>query len=87
MKIKNGFMLREIVGQWIVVPLGSRAVEFNCVLTLSQSGALLWNTISEGADEEGLVKAILSVYDIDETTARADVKEFISQMESNGLLE
>ncbi len=87
MKIKEGFMLREIAGQWVVVPLGSKAVEFNCILMLSGSGALLWETINKGADEDDLVKAILNVYDIDEETARADVKEFIMQMEQNNLLE
>lgn len=38
--IKNWFMLREIAGQSVVVPIGSEVVEFNGIMTLSESGAL-----------------------------------------------
>lgn len=41
MKLKTGFMLREIAGQWIVVPLGQRTVEFNAIMNLSETGALI----------------------------------------------
>lgn len=40
MKIKKDFMLREIVGTWIVVPLGERVVDFNGMVTLNETGAL-----------------------------------------------
>ena len=87
MKIKEGFMLREIAGQWIVIPLGERVVEFNGMLTLSESGAMLWKGLQDGADEEQLTKLILSEYDIDEETAKSDVKEFIDSVSVKGLIE
>ncbi|MCX8128628.1 MAG: PqqD family protein [Clostridia bacterium] len=87
MKIKDGFMLREVAGSWIVVPLGKRVVEFNGLMTLSESGASLWRKLEEGADEDELVDLVLKEYDIDEATARADVQEFISNMLERGLCE
>ena len=87
MKTKSGFLLRELAGQWVVVPIGSNMVEFANILILSESGALLWKKISTGAEEEELVREILDTYDIDEETARDDVKEFIATVEKHGLLE
>ncbi|WP_160676067.1 PqqD family protein [Clostridium sp. C8-1-8] len=86
MKIKEGFMLREIVDTWVVVPLGERVVEFNGIMTLSESGALLWKEIEKGKDIESLVAAITSEYEIDEATALKDTLEFISKVKRHGLL-
>ena len=77
MKVKDGFMLREIAGQWVVVPLGEMVVEFNGIITLTETGALLWRKLETGAEEDDLVNALMDEYDVDEATARADVKSFL----------
>lgn len=87
MKIKDGFMLREIVDTWVVVPIGERVVEFNGIMTLSETGALLWRGIEEGKDIDSLVDSITAEYDIDKSTALSDTLEFISVIEKNGILE
>lgn len=87
MKIKDGFMLREVAGQSVVVPLGERVVEFNGIMTLSESGASLWKLLQNGATEDELVKLILSDYEIDENTARVDVKAFVDSLNMKNLLE
>jgi hypothetical protein len=87
MKIKDGFMLREIAGSWIVVPIGQRVVEFNGLMTLSESGALLWKELEKGAEKEQLVEKVLSEYDIDRDTAESDVEEFVAEVSEKGLCE
>ena len=87
MKIVDGFMLREIVDTWVVVPLGKRVVEFNGIMTLSETGALLWRGIEKGADINSLVDSVMAEYDIDKTTALSDTLEFISAIKQKGLLE
>lgn len=87
MKLKDGLMLREVAGQWVVVPLGERVVEFNGLLTLSESGALLWKRLEKDAQEEELLQALLQEYCIDEATARTDIHEFIRRIKEKGLLE
>jgi hypothetical protein len=77
MKIKEGFMLREIAGQWVVVPLGERVVEFNAIMTLNETGVVIWKGMEEDSSEDDLVQAILTEYTIDEDTARADIKTTI----------
>lgn len=87
MKIKEGFMLRQVAGSWIVVPLAQRVVEFNGLMTLSESGALLWKRMERDVGIDELVKAILEEYDIDEETARTDVKELVEAISERGLIE
>lgn len=87
MKVKSGFMLREIAKQWVVVPLGARVVEFNGIMTLSESGALLWRLLEKGSNADELVAALLEEYDIDEATARVDVGLFLDTIRQRNLCE
>lgn len=87
MLIKNGFMLREIAGQSVVVPLGARVVEFNGIMTLSESGALLWRSLEKDATIEEMVDALLAEYEVDRETAARDVEDFVECMKSNSLIE
>lgn len=87
MQIKSGFMLREIAGQSVVVPLGARVVEFNGILTLSESGALLWRELEKNSSVEEMVELLLSEYDIDRETARNDVEEFLKSMADTSIIE
>lgn len=87
MRTKQGFLLREVAGSWIVVPIGNRVVEFNGLITLSESGALLWKKLESGASKDDLVELLLSEYEVDKATAEADVLEFLSSVDMKGLLE
>ena len=87
MKIKNGFILRQIADTYIVVAVGEEAKKANVMITLNETGGFLWEKLSEGATEEDLVKAILDEYEIDEATAKTDVAAFVQKVKDNGLVE
>ena len=85
-KIKSGFMLREVAGQWVVVPLGEKVVEFNGIMTLTESGAMLWKVMEQGTNINSLIEILLQEYDIDSVTAAEDVNEFIKELQGKNLL-
>ncbi len=87
MKIKEGFMLREVAGQWLVVPLGERVVEFSGIMTLSESGAVLWRKMEQDVSSEEMIATILAEYNVDEETAKTDVLEFIDKLREKSLIE
>ncbi len=89
MKLKDELMLREVAGQWIVVPLGTSVVEVNGIITLTASAALLWKSIQAGGIEsaDDLAKVLLSEYSVDEATARQDAQEFLDQLNEKGLID
>ena len=86
MKLKEGFVLRKVADTYIVVAVGAEAKELSVMVTLNGPGALLWEKISEGAERDELISAILEAYDIDEETATADVDEFIEGLIAKNLL-
>ncbi len=87
MKIKKGFILREVAGNYIVVAVGSAVKTFNGVVNLNETGALLWKTLQDDCREEDLVQALLAEYDVEEDLARTDVKAFLSKLMGAGLIE
>ncbi len=87
MKIKEGFLLRNIAGSNIVVPVGAASVDFNGMITLNDSGAFLWKELEKGGDEETLTAALLREYDVDEATARSSAIDYIRKLDEAGVLE
>ncbi|MBP3362175.1 MAG: PqqD family protein [Clostridia bacterium] len=86
MKIKPGYLLREVAGNYIVVAIGEEAVDFNGVITVNDVGAFIWKKLEAGAEPEEIVKAILSEYDVDEKAAAADTADFIEKLRKAELL-
>jgi len=86
LRIADGFILREIAESWVVIPTGSNLVEFNGIISLSESGALLWRKLESGATEDDLFVLLADEYDISELDAHGDVKEFLSEMKAKGLI-
>lgn len=89
MKIKEGFILRKICGEFIVVGEGLAQVNFNKMLTLNASAAYLWEAVAtrEAFTEDDLVQLLLDQYDVDEATARADVKVLMQRWLEQGVAE
>lgn len=87
MKIKDGFILREVAGSFIVVAVGEAVKEFNGIINLNETGAVLWKTLEKGATKEQLVKALLAEYDVDEATAEKDVSAFIEKLQEAKLVK
>lgn len=89
MKIKKGYLVHEVAGNFVVIKIGQEAVNFNGLITLSESAKLLWDLLSreEGATNSELVNKLLEEYEIDEETASKDVLEFVDSLKKNEILE
>ena len=87
MKIKEGYVLRQVAGLWVVLPLAEETVNFNGMIKLNDCGALIWKNLERGCELEGLVDAILSEYRITREQAQADVTEFVENLSKVGCLE
>ncbi|MBQ3549970.1 MAG: PqqD family protein [Clostridia bacterium] len=86
MKIAEGFVLKNIAGTNVVVPVGTNTVSFKAVITLNETGAFLWQQLENDITEADLLKAMLSEYAVDEATAKADIAEFIENLKKANLL-
>ena len=89
MKIKKGYLVHEVAGNYVVIKIGQEAMNFNGLITLSESAKMLWDLLNRenGAVIEELVNKLLEEYDVDEKTAQNDVIEFIECLKNNNIIE
>lgn len=87
MKIKKGFILRNVAGNNVVVPVGEATIDFNGMMSLNETGAFLFEKMIEGTTKEQLIEQLMSQYEIDADTAKNDVEEFIEKVKKENLFE
>lgn len=85
MKLKDGFLLRQMAGQTVVLPTGGD-LDLNLMITLNDTAAFLWERLRSETDKEELTAALLRAYDVDEATARKCVDDFVEKLNANGFL-
>lgn len=86
MKLKDGFVLRTIAGETVVVPSGDE-LDLSYMITLNETGAFLWKHLEEETTQEQLVQAVLAEYDISAEDADRYIGQFIAKLEAQGFLE
>lgn len=86
MRIKDGFLLRETAGKYIVLPLGGE-LDLGSLITLNETGAFLWRLLENGASRQELVEALLEEYDVDKERAEKDLDVLLAKMNAVGVLE
>lgn len=87
MKIREGFILRTVAGQNVVVPVGSNTMNFNAAITLNDSAAFLWKQLENEKTEQELLDSLTEEYDIDSATAKSDITVFLNVLREHGILE
>ena len=84
MKINSNFVLRSIAGNWVALPIGEAVVDFRGMLTLNESGLILWRKLEGGASREELIDTLLAEYDVSRELAEVDVDAFIKRLTEAG---
>ena len=87
MKIKPGYMLREVAGCNVVVSIGVETMDFGGMINLNDTGAFLWKLLEKGATEDELLAKMLDEYEVDEETAKQGISAFITKMREADLLD
>lgn len=86
MAIKDGFVLREVAGQAMVVATGEASRGFHGMIKLNETGALIWRGISAGEDEGAIAQRLAERYDVSPEAAARDVAAFVEKMAAEGFL-
>lgn len=87
MKIKKGFILRNVAGNNVVVPIGDASIDFNGMMSLNETGAFIFGKLIDGISREELIEAVIEQYGIDKELAQKDVDNFIKKIEGEDLFE
>ena len=85
MNVKKELILREIMGENVLVPSGKTVFENNGLFMLTETAAFIWKILPDVKNEDEILKAVLSEYEIGEKEAKKDIDEFYDNvMKKNG---
>lgn len=86
MKVSDEFVLREIAGEHILVPIGTAAAGFNGLISMNEVGRFIFELLAEERTAQELADHICGEYDVSGETALKDVEEFLQQLRQIGAL-
>lgn len=86
MRIKKGFVLREVAGQIMVIATGEASKNFHGMIKLNATGKVIWLGLQDGLSEEQIVVRLQEQFDVEADKASQDTRAFMKQMEEMGFL-
>ena len=89
MKLKENYMLREIAGNFVVIPVGQNVVDYKNMLHLNETGVFLWNALQNEITFETLLKNMTVEYEASEdeiSILEKDLNEFLDKLRTMELL-
>ena len=88
MRIKDGFELREICGEFVILSHGVDNIDFSKLISLNETAAHMWKSVvDKDFDNAMLADALCEAYEVDRETAEQDVAHVVSQWKEIGLIE
>ena len=87
MKIKKGFVLRNVVDEYIVMPTGDNIAKFEGAVVLNEVSAFVFKQLENSVSRDDLLAALLNEFEVDEATAAADLDALLRQFTDLGLME
>ena len=84
MKRNPDFLLRDVAGTLVIVPVGGAVREFPGMMTLNATGAYIWELLESEQTVETLTEAMAARYDVSKEDAQADVVAFLEKLKPTG---
>jgi hypothetical protein len=87
MKRKNNFMLSNLGGEALLIPLGSQVINMNGIVLLNVTGRYVWELLAEEHSVENLIVALIKQFDVDYQCAKNDIYTFLDEINRLNLIE
>lgn len=88
MKTKDGFHLRTVCGENMIIPEGKENIDFSSIISMNESSAYLWKNISgKDFNADDLAQLLTKEYEVDYDKALKDCEALISQWKEAGIIE
>ncbi|MEE0265428.1 MAG: PqqD family protein [Acutalibacteraceae bacterium] len=84
--MKNNYLLREIAGEYMLVPLGDSCANLNAMITFNETGAFIWKKLEENLTNNQIAQAFTSEYNVTYQQALEDVEEFVAYLKEKKII-
>ena len=87
MKAREGFILRNLAGEYLLMPKGEKIKNYDSVVLMNELSAFVWGKLQNPVTQSDLLEAVLNVYDVDEKTAREDLDGLLAELKEAGVID
>ena len=87
MKAKQGFVLRNVVDEFILMPTGDNIGKFNGTVLLNEVSAFVWEKLQNPLSREDLLTAVLNEFEVEKAVASADLDALLATLNEYGVIE
>ena len=87
MKAKSGFILRTVVGEHILLPVGDAMDGFHGTVVMNDVAALIWEKLQSEVTREELLQAILDEFEVEPSVAARDLDGLLATFRAHDLIE
>ena len=78
---------RSIGGETLIVPVRNRVGDLDAIYSLDTVSSMIWGLIDGQTSLGQVLNAVCDAYDVDPEQAANDIAEFLSSLESAGLIQ
>lgn len=87
MKLSGEFVLRNIVGDIVVIPVGETALKFQGMIVLNEVSEVIWKCLKQETTFDEILRHVTDEFEVDSETAAADISEFLEKLQEYELLQ
>lgn len=86
MNALKDMILTEIEGEYYAVPTGAAAKRFSGMIRMNRTGKRIFELLLEGMDEDAVAQTLTEEFDVDEKTARENVRSILEKLQGAGVI-
>ena len=86
MKLKQEFVLRDIAGEYVLIPIVSADDKFNGIISVNETGAFIWKQLEKAMSRDEIIQEVLNEYEVSLEHATADVDKFCGNLKELEIL-
>ena len=87
MKRNSNFLLRQVAGSRVLVPVGAATKRFPGMIRVNDTGCYLWELLEKEQTRETLTEALVAHYEVTREQASRDVDAFVDKLIPTGAVE
>lgn len=80
MKTNKEYMIREIAGESVLIPVGMASQRLNGMIRLTESAAFIWEQVDQAENLTQIIEQVKNEFEVDDETARRDVEGFLREL-------
>lgn len=81
------FISRKIVEETVLVPIHNNVADMNCIYTLNELGAFIWEQLEQPCTQARLNEVVLAAYDANPEILQQDISQFLAEMTEIGAIQ